>query len=242
MGTDGKKKATYKLFFGAITAITFGVALLLVSTKQNKETVTDQRREYNNSQIVNNNSAPIDITGNENQMEAKNSGTLIVNYNPLPDANASYQHYEGSCQAGSVYSRRQDIYSCKSDEIDFDACFKLKKENLFFCGVNPVDQESGVILKATGSLPPLDGKDAGQNELILIELENGGNCAPMGKVNLTVDAIKAKYQCGNGTVIFDEPIEKDGKLMVSISKLIETESHSWKIESTIVTKAAKAWK
>jgi hypothetical protein len=170
--------------------------------------------------------------------------TEILGYSPVPDASLEYQVFDGKCQLGSIYSFRGDIYTCDTESVLFDVCFKLEKDNLFFCGSDPLSKETGVIVRSIEQTAALDMQERGKNVYLVLALFDGTACTPMGNINLDIDGKTALYQCTNLNAVFEEPMpQPGGRWSVAVSEMEENpQDHSWRIKSVKEQYIKTIWK
>jgi hypothetical protein len=169
-----------------------------------------------------------------------------VDYRPVPNASFEYPEFRGDCQFGSVYSSRKDVYTCVAGENKFDLCFMLEAEGALLCGIDPENDQTGAIFKATNALTTAKAiQSPGQNQFFLIKLEDGSKCYPVGDLDLMVAGKQAKYKCfeEKPTAIFDEPAGTAGDRTVEIATLAQDEeTHAWSIESVRTEKVSNVWR
>jgi hypothetical protein len=173
--------------------------------------------------------------------------TDIISYHPLPFADIDYPKLQGTCQPGSSYFNRSDIYTCKTQKDTFQNCFVLEKKGLLLCGIDPLnEQTTGALFESENELAVAKTTKTGtKNIFFALTLENQTNCVPLGDLKIAVNGAVAIYQCPRSehmAAIFEEPVESNGLLTAKLSIMdYDKKNNVWSVISTETDKVAKAW-
>jgi len=183
--------------------------------------------------------------GADSEEDFNANSTQIIDFHPVPNIAINYPSYEGECKLGSIYTMRNDTYTCEAENVKFDLCFGLEKENYLLCGVDPLDKKSGAIFISKTSLANLSLTTATTtpaNEFLLIQLRNGSICYPMGGINITINNKTAIYQCNNLTLMFKEPTQNNNFWIAELYNVKENDDHSWSIVSQQKAEIIRVWR
>ena len=177
-------------------------------------------------------------------LEAKTpKKTELVDYHPVPDISMDYKTFEGKCDPGSIYSDRNDVYTCSSGNTKFDACFKLQNSRFLFCGVDPLNDQTGAIFNPSNEIKQNSQQNkTDRSSYLLMQLQNGIICYPMGTIEIKINGQKAAFQCSDGNVIFSTPTKNNTFWTIDVATLAEDQKNKpWSIEKTQTATIAKIW-